>query len=181
MTAAVTLLAAEHGDVVADVGFGGALSLSLLLDAVGPTGKVLGVEISPVAIERAKRGFSDALSAGRLRLHEGPITALPMADESIDRLMTVNTLYFVENLNAALAEMARVLGAEGRLVVGLGDPEAMAAMAVTAHGFDLRPIAAVIEAMDSVGLKFARHERVGEGDGAFHLLLAQRSNALTGA
>jgi arsenite methyltransferase len=69
--------------VVVDVGFGGGLSLSLLLEAVGEDGAVHGIEISPVALQKAKQQFRHDLSIGRLRLHQAPITSLPFTGESL--------------------------------------------------------------------------------------------------
>jgi SAM-dependent methyltransferase len=49
--------------------------------------------------------------------------------------ITVNTIYFVDDLDRACSELARVLRPGGRLVVGIGDPEAMARMPFSAYGF----------------------------------------------
>jgi ubiquinone/menaquinone biosynthesis C-methylase UbiE len=73
----------------------------------------------------AARRFRRACSQGRLRLHSGSLTDLPLADAQIDALITVNTIYFVPDLDRAFAELSRVLKASGRVVIGLGDPDAM--------------------------------------------------------
>jgi arsenite methyltransferase len=77
--------------------------------------------------------------------------------------------------------MARVIGAAGTLVIGLGDPDAMASMAVTSHGFRLRPIAEVLDGIGRAGLNVTGHEWVGDDDGAFHLLAARRRAAANSA
>ena len=65
-----------------------------------------------------------------------------------------------------------MLRPDGRVVVGLGDPEAVARMAVTGEGFLLRPVTEVVEALRAAGLVAGDHRRVGGGDDAFHLLVA---------
>jgi SAM-dependent methyltransferase len=47
-------------------------------------------------------------------------------DESLDGLITVNTIYFVSDLQPALAEIRRVLRPDARAVIAVGDPERMA-------------------------------------------------------
>jgi ubiquinone/menaquinone biosynthesis C-methylase UbiE len=160
------------GASVADIGFGGGLSLSLLLETLGPKGEVIGAEVSLVALQRAEREFRNDISAGRLRLHHAPIESLPLRDGSLNGVMSMNTLYFVEHLDPALRELVRVVRRDGRVVLGLGDPDAMATLSFTPHGFRLRPIAEVVQAMAEVGLNVVKHERVGDGQDAYHLLLA---------
>jgi arsenite methyltransferase len=58
-------------------------------------------------------------------------------------------------------------------VVGLGEPDAMARMAVTREGFHIRPVGAVIDALGAAGLVLAEHRGVGPGRGADHLLIAR--------
>jgi arsenite methyltransferase len=66
-----------------------------------------------------------------------------------------------------------VLRPGGRLVIGLGEPAAMARMAVTREGFHIRPVGVVIDALGAAGLVLAEHRRVGSGQGADHLLSAR--------
>jgi arsenite methyltransferase len=175
LAAAVDALDPRAGQVAADIGFGGGLGLSLLLDRVGPSGRVHGVDISSAVLRAAAARFRRESARGRLRLHPGSITELPLEDASVDGVITVNTIYFVADLDRAFAEVARVLVPSGRFVVGLGDPTAMAAEPVTAHGFRLRPVDEVASALAAAGLPVIDHRRVGTGDGAFHLLLARSS------
>jgi ubiquinone/menaquinone biosynthesis C-methylase UbiE len=131
--AAVDATGAGAGASVADVGFGGGVGLSLLLDRVGPSGTVHGVEISEGMLAAARRRYAAEVSARRLVLHGGALRHLPLAATSMDGLVTTNTVYFVDDLGEVFAEMARVLRPTGRAVIGVGDPEAMAQMPFTAR------------------------------------------------
>lgn len=162
---AVDALVVGSGEVVADLGFGGGIGLRLLLDTTAA--EVCGVDYSPSMVDRAKREFHD----GRLRLHVGSITALPLGDDSVDKLITMNTIYFIEDLDTAFAEIARVLRPGGRAVIGMGDPVAMADMPFTAHGFLIRPVADVVEKLAAAGLTLSDHRRVGDDERAYHLLI----------
>jgi arsenite methyltransferase len=175
VTAAVEALTLAQGEVAADIGFGGGLSLALLLDQVGPTGRVHGLDISHVMLNRARRQYRRSVADGRLMLHEASMTDLPLADASVDAAMTVNTIYFVPD--ETFAELARLLSSTGRLVLGFGDPTAMARDPLTAHGFRLRPVAEIEVALTAAGLTLVEHRRVGAGADAFHLLVAQPAAA----
>lgn len=173
VTEAVEELAAEPGAALADIGFGGGLGLELLLSGAGPTGRVHGIELSPEMLARAERRFRDEIATGTLVLHRASIERLPLADASLDGAITINTIYFLGDLERAFAQLARVLRPTGRVVVGLGDPESMARLPFTAHGFRLRPVDEVVAALDHVGLTVKDHRRLGEGPHPYHLLVAE--------
>ncbi|WP_326564936.1 class I SAM-dependent methyltransferase [Amycolatopsis rhabdoformis] len=164
--AAVEALDLRPDETAADLGFGGGLGLRLMLGA-GAT--VHGVEISDTMLARARTTFA---GHARLRLHRGTLTALPLPTASTHAVLTMNTIYFVDDLPAALSEVARVLVPGGRFVLGVGDPEFMAATAVIGHGtFHLRPLADVEKALADAGLTVHRREYVG-AETPTHLFVA---------
>jgi arsenite methyltransferase len=164
----------NDGQTAVDVGFGGGIGLALLLDRVGEGGQVHGVEISGTMLAGARRRFQADLEASRLHLHDAAMDRLPLADASVDGLISTNTIYFIEDLDSAFAELARVLRPSARAVLGVGDPAAMTEMPVTKHGFRLRPIAEVTERLAGAGLRVAEDRRVGDGIRKFHLLVCIR-------
>lgn len=145
IAAAVEATGVRPGTVAADVGFGGGIGLQLLLDRVGPTGRVRGVELSDTMLDAARRRHRPELTDSRLTLAKGTLQELPLEDGTIDGLITVNTLYFVDDLPAAFEGIARVLSTDGRAVVGVADPEWMASQPVTEHVFRLRPVSELID------------------------------------
>lgn len=160
------------GETVADIGFGGGVGLSLLLDRVGVEGTVYGVEISPDMLSRGRSKYAKQISAQRLRIEEGSLSALPVPDASLDALITVNTIYFVQELDKVAAEFARVLSAKGRAVIGIGDPDDMARMPFTQYGFRLRPVAEAIAMLESAGLT-VEHRAVARAPIGGHVLIAR--------
>jgi SAM-dependent methyltransferase len=88
-----------------------------------------------------------------LRLSRGSLTALPLEDGSVDALITVNTVYFISELDAACRELTRVLRQGGRVVIGIGDPEVMARLPFTKHGFTIRPVGEIAAALQDSGLQ----------------------------
>lgn len=172
LAAAVEATGLGAGQVAGDIGFGGGAGLQILLDRVGPTGHVHGVELSDTMLAAARRRYQTACAEGRATLRAGTLNDLPLDDGSLDGLITVNTIYFVADLEGAFREIARVLRPSGRAVIGLADPKAMASMPFTAYGFRIRPVDEVVEVLNRAGLPAIRHERFGNGDEAYHLLIA---------
>jgi arsenite methyltransferase len=175
--AAVHAAEASNGDTAAEIGFGGGAGLALLLNRVGPSGVVHGVEISQTMLAQARRRFKKQLEEKSLRLHEATMQLLPLEDTSVDSVVSTNTIYFVGDLNASMSELARVLRPGGRLALGVGDPAAMAKVPFTKHGFILRPIGEVVDSLRLAGFAAIEDRRVGDGPDAFHVLACERPSA----
>jgi len=171
--AGIGALDLRPGSAVADIGFGAGIGLQLLLEDPAVE-RVVGVDISPAMVEVARTRFADELRQGHLRLESGSLTEIPLPDSSLDGVATFNTVYFVDDLGAALRDVARVLRPEGRLVIGIGDPDAMARMRFTAHGFRLRSVGELEGTIAEAGLVLVDHRRVEGGRVPGHLFVATR-------
>jgi len=164
--------AAAGGNAVADIGFGGGLGLKVLLQLVGRHGTVYGIELSDDMLSRARAQFATQIAAGSMKLVHGSLTSLPIGDKSLDAAITVNTLYFVDDLDAACAELFRVIRVGGVAVVGIGEPDAMARLPFTVYGFRLRPIPEVVAALRNAGFGQVEDRRL-DAAVPHHLLIAQ--------
>jgi ubiquinone/menaquinone biosynthesis C-methylase UbiE len=171
IVAAVDAAKIECGGIAADIGFGGGLGLQLLLDIIGDDGVVHGIEISDDMLRRAESRFG---SDGRLRLSRGSLTELPLDDGSVDALITVNTVYFISELDAACREFARVLRPSGRAVIGIGDPDVMAQLPFTKHGFAIRPVGEIAAALENSGLQ-VEQRRIDDKPIPRYLLIGTRT------
>jgi arsenite methyltransferase len=174
IAAAVDAAGVEAGAVAADIGFGGGVGLQLLLDRVGDTGTVHGIELSDDMLRRAKARFTRDLQSGRLRLHRGSLTELPFGDASFDAVITINTVYFITGIEAACAELARVLRPGGRVVVGIGDPDVMRRAPFTQYGFTLRSVPEIVAALENTGLT-VEQRHIEERPIPRYLLIGRRS------
>jgi arsenite methyltransferase len=174
IAAAVEAAAPPRGGVAADIGFGGGAGLPLLLNSVGAEGVVHGIEIAADMLRRAGSRFRIDVQSGRLRLSKGSLTAVPLGDGSVDAIITVNTVYFITELDAACRELARVLRPGGRVVVGIGDPDVMARLPFTAHGFTIRPVGEIAAALQNSGLQ-VDHHRIEEKPMPRYLFVGQRT------
>jgi arsenite methyltransferase len=173
IAAAVESAEIPRGAVAADIGFGGGVGLQLLLDHVGDDGVVHGIEIADGMLRRARSRFGRDVASGRLRLSSGSLTELPLDDNSVDALITLNTVYFITELDSACADLARVLRPGGRAVIGIGDPDVMARLPFTAHGFTIRPVGEIAAALQNSGLQ-VEQRRIDEKPMPRHLFIGRR-------
>jgi ubiquinone/menaquinone biosynthesis C-methylase UbiE len=113
---AIELLQISKGDVVVDLGTGHGQSLKFILRLANPS-KVIGVDYSGTMLAIAKQKNRDHIIQGWVELIKAKTDCLPFKDASIDRALTVHTLYFWENAGDHFNEIARVLRPNGVFVL----------------------------------------------------------------
>ena len=102
------------GDRVLDIGCGPGLLVHDMALTVGPTGCVIGLDISQPMLDLA---IQRCAGIDHAELREGNAAALGEADASLDAVACTQVLLYVDDAAKALAEMARVLKPGGRLAV----------------------------------------------------------------
>ena len=104
------------GQRVVDVGSGGGIDSLIAARMVGPTGRVIGVDMTPAMLDKART--SATLSGMRnVEFHDGLAEALPVEDGWADVVISNGVLNLIPDKAAALREMARVLKPGGRLQI----------------------------------------------------------------
>jgi SAM-dependent methyltransferase len=108
------LRAGEH---VVDVGCGAGIDSLIAARMVGPSGAVVGVDMTPAMVARARASAAEG-GFGNVRFHEGLAEALPVADGWADVVISNGVLNLFPDKFAGLQEMARVVKPGGRLQIG---------------------------------------------------------------
>ncbi len=103
------------GEIVLDLGSGGGIDCLLAARAVGPTGRVIGIDFLPEMIERATKAAAAGL--GNVQFVQGEIEALPLPDASFDVVISNGVINLSPRKVRVLAEAFRVLRPGGRLAV----------------------------------------------------------------
>jgi arsenite methyltransferase len=133
---AVEALDVGPGQSVLDVGFGGALSLRLLLHRVGD-GRVYGIDPSAEMVRRAARLLAGDVRRGRLVVRTGTATAIPFGDGTFDRVLTSQTVYFWTDVPAGLDEIHRVLAPDGRCALAMMPRPVQESLGFAQRGYNL--------------------------------------------
>ena len=105
----------EPGETVLDIGCGAGMDLLLAARRTGPSGKAIGVDMTPAMLEIAKRS---ALKAGlwqNTEVRRGMAEELPVETESVDVVISNGVLNLSPDKDRAFREIYRVLRPGGRL------------------------------------------------------------------
>jgi SAM-dependent methyltransferase len=103
--------AIEPGEVVLDLGCGAGTDL---LIAAQTAGRAIGVDMTPAMLERAEAS-ARAMGLANVELHESLIEKLPVADASVDVVISNGVIDLVPDKDAVFAEIDRVLRPGGRV------------------------------------------------------------------
>lgn len=104
----------EPGDRVVDVGSGAGTDSLIAARKVAPGGRVVGVDMTPRMLEKARRAAAEA-DLNNVAFRQGYGEELPVEDDWADVVISNGVLNLMPDKEAALREMARVLKPGGRL------------------------------------------------------------------
>jgi arsenite methyltransferase len=107
-------LQVRTGERIIDIGTGPGFVAYEMADAVGPTGQVLGIDSSEPMLQLARRRCAEKPQA---QFKTGDATKLPVSEAAFDVAVSIQVYEYVRNVDAALAEMYRVLRPGGRAAI----------------------------------------------------------------
>lgn len=104
----------QPGEIVVDLGAGAGFDAILCARKVGPTGRVIGIDMTPEMLAKA-RGNATRLGLTQVEFREGVIEDLPLRDDLADVVISNCVINLSDDKPKALAEAFRVLKPGGRL------------------------------------------------------------------
>ena len=112
----VSFAEVREGEVVVDIGSGAGIDCLFAARKVGPAGKVIGIDMTPEMIERA-RANARAAGAENVEFRLGDAEKMPVADASADWVISNCVINLSPDKPAVFREIARVLKPGGRISI----------------------------------------------------------------
>jgi arsenite methyltransferase len=110
----------QPGEVVLDLGAGGGFDVFIAARKVGPLGKAIGIDMTPDMVDKARcnaAAFKKSTGLGNVEFRLGEIEHLPVADASVDVVISNCVINLSPNKAQVWREIARVLKSAGRVSV----------------------------------------------------------------
>jgi ubiquinone/menaquinone biosynthesis C-methylase UbiE len=120
----VERLALRSGARVLDVGCGTGASALPAADRVGPTGRVIGVDLADRLLEIARQKAASR-NLGNAEFHFGDMERLAYPDRHFDTVICVFAIFFVPDMAKQLRELWRMVGPDGQLAITTWGPRVM--------------------------------------------------------
>jgi arsenite methyltransferase len=104
------------GETVVEVGSGAGFDAALAARQVGPTGRLIGVDMTPAMLEKARTNAA-LLALGNLEFRQGYAEELPVSDGTADVVISNGVINLSPDKAAVFREIARVLKPGGRVQI----------------------------------------------------------------
>lgn len=148
------------GELVMEIGMGNGYFVRELLDRA-PGLRYIGCDFSETMVEEASKLNRDLIDAGHVSFYLATADRLPVADNSIDKIFTVNTLYFWQDVKSVFTEMRRVIRPGGKLIISIRPKWQMQRYPFTKFGFvmyDSDELARLVQENNFTPITVVEHE-----------------------
>jgi ubiquinone/menaquinone biosynthesis C-methylase UbiE len=124
------------GELILEIGMGNGYFIRELLE-MAPGLQYIGCDFSETMVEEATRLNRELVEGGRVEFFLSAADHLPVKDQSVDKIFTVNTLYFWPDVKTVLKEIDRVLKPGGKAVISIRPKWQMEQYPFTKFGFTM--------------------------------------------
>ena len=144
------ILDLQREDRVLEVGFGPGKLINEMAE-ITTEGVVKGIDFSKVMLKKASKLNRLYMTKGKVILQKGECSTLPFANQSFDKLCSINTLYFWKEPGKYFTEMFRVIKSGGMIVVGFRDDKQMSNLKLSTDVFSYYSKDEVVNLLSEAG------------------------------
>lgn len=142
-------LAAKQGESIVEIGPGNGSLSTPILQSIAEGGRYLGIEMSQTMAEESRRVLGNY--GADIEIVCEDCLAVDVEPGSVDAILAVNVLYFIDDLAAFLNRAASWLTHGGRVVFGVRSDTVLNSLPFTQYGFNVRSIDEITLLMKGAG------------------------------
>ena len=158
----IEMLSPEAGERIAEIGPGNGILSIPIIESIGSGGHYIGMELSSEMARQAMKELRQ-INATQVDVHVGDCTSAPIEESSIDGLIAVNLLYFVDDVGALFKRISHWLKPGARAVFGLRSAQSLKGMPFTRYGFRIRSLEEITEELKASGFVRVETKYFDEG------------------
>ncbi|MDR1181595.1 MAG: class I SAM-dependent methyltransferase [Bacteroidales bacterium] len=151
----------QSTDIILDVGFGNGYLIKKLLEQ-NPQ-KIYGIEISQDMLKKVSRKLKHLISEDKLNLCLADVKRVPYNDAFFDKICTVNTLYFWDDIESSFAEIKRTLKPNGIFINVFYSKEILDKMHHTQYEYSKYSLDEITGMTEKSGLKVIQIVEIQKG------------------
>ena len=155
-------LNADPGDTVVEIGPGNGLLSKEMIDSLGASGCYYGIELSEDMAKEASQNLSS--SSCKVEILHCDCNKAKIPEQSVDAIMAVNLLYFIDNLEALFTKLKVWLKPGGRVVFGVRSDKSLNSMPFVHYKFSVRTPESIVDIMQNSGFQDVDYAYHDEGE-----------------
>ncbi len=157
----IEALALKAGESIVEIGPANGVLSRPLVDTLGASGHYMGVEMSSTMAKVAAETLAD--SACHVTIHCGNCLEVELEPASLDAVIAVNVLYFIDDLAGLFTHLLHWLKPGGRVVFGVRSDTALKQIPFTRYQFAIRSIDEMTQALAEAGFDDVQANIYDEG------------------
>ncbi len=159
-------LQVASGDKILEIGMGNGFFIKEIVFSADSV-EYFGCDFSETMISEASKINKQLIANGSVHLHLAAAEALPFDNEIFDKVFTVNTIYFWEDIEATFNELKRVLKPGGKLLISIRPESSMQKYPFTNYGFRLFSSESLTDLLEQHGFTVQKSTQKPEPEQVF--------------
>ena len=132
----IEVLSLMSADNILEIGMGNGVFVKDILSNDNSI-KYVGCDFSKIMVDAASNLNKKFIKTGKAKFYFANVDKLPFDNDIFDKVFSVNTIYFWDNLQLALSEIWRVLKPKGQLIISLRPKSIMEHYPFVKYGFNM--------------------------------------------